>query len=223
MDRFDRLFLVVTDTKGQVLGGRWKPLHHWYEASLFADVMATCDGKGECFVRNDGIRPFDGRLTLNVTDFTGRVNTVLERKLSLPAGAGVIEWLHSSDVAAIDGREQVLEAVVTAVDGTVASANVVPFATPGEMKLEDAKLTVTAVRGSASGEFLAEVRGSAVAMYATLTTQAQGRFATNAFLFHPPVQAVRFTTFGDLTRAEEADAFEVFAASLRVEDVSCYR
>ena len=147
---------------------------------------------------------------------------MLERKLSLPAGAGVIEWLHSSDVAAIDGREQVLAAVVTAADGSVASANIIPFATPGEMNLPDAQLTVTAVRDSADGGLAAEVRGSAVAMYVTLTTQAQGRFASNAFLFHPPMQAIKFlpTAFGNLTHAE---GFKLFATSLRVEDVSCYR
>eukprot|EP00041_Stephanoeca_diplocostata_P018439 m.386275 g.386275 ORF g.386275 m.386275 type:complete len:512 (+) comp21014_c0_seq6:294-1829(+) len=28
--------------KNQVIGGRWKPLQHWYRASLYADVMASC-------------------------------------------------------------------------------------------------------------------------------------------------------------------------------------
>jgi beta-mannosidase len=206
-----------------------------YEASLFADVMATCDGNGECFIRNDGIRPFNGRLALNATDFaTGQVRTVLDRALAMPAGAGVIEWLHSNAVAAIDGRTHVLEAVVTDVSGSVVSANVVPFATPGEMQLPDASLSVTAVRGCAGGVgggFVAEVRGSAVAMYATLTTQAQGRFEKNAFLFRPPVQAVRFFPFGNLTseasiESDDRDldnAWNTFAESLRVEDVSCYR
>ena len=27
---------------GQLLGGRWKPLHYWYRQSIFAPVMATC-------------------------------------------------------------------------------------------------------------------------------------------------------------------------------------
>jgi beta-mannosidase len=30
---------------GQVVGGRWKPLHYLYRRSLYADVMCTC---GEC-------------------------------------------------------------------------------------------------------------------------------------------------------------------------------
>eukprot|EP01048_Picozoa_sp_COSAG05_P012065 COSAG05_NODE_1183_length_5592_cov_2.043328_3_plen_104_part_00 len=42
---------TVGYTKGQVLGGRWKPLHHWYKAFIYADVMATCgnqDAEGGC-------------------------------------------------------------------------------------------------------------------------------------------------------------------------------
>ena len=35
--------LVLT---AQVLGGRWKPLHYWYKALLFADVIATCGARG---------------------------------------------------------------------------------------------------------------------------------------------------------------------------------
>merc|ERR1719305_2178020 len=33
---------TVGYTKGQVIGGRWKPLHYWYKSTIFADVMATC-------------------------------------------------------------------------------------------------------------------------------------------------------------------------------------
>ena len=41
-----------TPGAGQVVGGRWKPLHYWFRSYLYADVMATCDGEGLCFVRN---------------------------------------------------------------------------------------------------------------------------------------------------------------------------
>jgi beta-mannosidase len=55
---------------GQVIGGRWKPLQHMFEASIFADVMASCDGaSGLCYVKNDGVRPFSGTLWLNITNF----------------------------------------------------------------------------------------------------------------------------------------------------------
>ena len=34
---------------GQVVGGRWKPLHYLYRRSLYADVIASCGAGGECY------------------------------------------------------------------------------------------------------------------------------------------------------------------------------
>jgi hypothetical protein len=31
-----------TPVKGQVIGGRWKPLHHMMEQSAYTDVTAAC-------------------------------------------------------------------------------------------------------------------------------------------------------------------------------------
>ena len=39
-----------TPVEGQVIGGRWKPLHYFLRASVFADVMATCGEGGVCYV-----------------------------------------------------------------------------------------------------------------------------------------------------------------------------
>jgi hypothetical protein len=41
--------------KGQVIGGRWKPIMHLLKQALFRDVFATCGMDSECFIRNDGI------------------------------------------------------------------------------------------------------------------------------------------------------------------------
>jgi hypothetical protein len=37
---------------GQVLGGRWKPLHHMMEQHLYRDVVAICGADALCFVKN---------------------------------------------------------------------------------------------------------------------------------------------------------------------------
>jgi beta-mannosidase len=37
---------------GQVLGGRWKPLHHMLEQHLYRDVVAVCGADALCFVKN---------------------------------------------------------------------------------------------------------------------------------------------------------------------------
>ena len=40
--------------QGQIIGGRWKPLHYLFRSSLFADVIATCSGEsGLCYIHND--------------------------------------------------------------------------------------------------------------------------------------------------------------------------
>jgi beta-mannosidase len=122
--------------EGQSLGGRWKPLQYWFKSSIFADVMATCGRGGLCYVKNDSPRPFQGRLTFAVTELsTAETRTALDVNVSLPAGAGAMEWIHSAVVGAIDGTRQILEAVVTAQDGRTVSRNVIPFATPGLMQV----------------------------------------------------------------------------------------
>eukprot|EP00463_Aulacantha_scolymantha_P006251 TRINITY_DN783_c1_g1_i1.p1 TRINITY_DN783_c1_g1~~TRINITY_DN783_c1_g1_i1.p1 ORF type:complete len:371 (+),score=60.07 TRINITY_DN783_c1_g1_i1:217-1329(+) len=49
-----------TPVKGQVIGGRWKPLQYWYKSSIYADVMATCGQGGQCYVKNDSPFQFVG-------------------------------------------------------------------------------------------------------------------------------------------------------------------
>ncbi|CAE7551663.1 MANBA [Symbiodinium sp. CCMP2592] len=53
-----------TPVKGQVLGGRWKPLHYLFRRSVFSDIMATCGLAGQCYVKNDSPRPFQGRCSV---------------------------------------------------------------------------------------------------------------------------------------------------------------
>ena len=36
----------VEATAGQIVGGRWKPTHYFYQKSLYKDVLATCGAEG---------------------------------------------------------------------------------------------------------------------------------------------------------------------------------
>lgn len=151
---------------GQVLGGRWKPLHYWYRQTIFADIISSCDGTGLCYVKNDSPLPFAGIVTLNVTTFsTAEAIKVHQEPVSMAAGAGTIYWFEVAAIAAIDGRRQVLEVIVTD-DGGTFQKNVVPFSTPGAMILPRANLTVTPKRRrNANGDdFFAEISGTALAM-----------------------------------------------------------
>lgn len=208
---------------GQVIGGRWKPLHHWYKSHLFADVLAHCGREGHCWIRNDAPKAFSGKLLLQTTAFAnGTVTTACEQQVSLAAGAGTLEYLECPQLAAFDdSREHVLEAIVTDVEGELQSRNVIPLTTPEHMALKTAKVSVSAIR-DLNGDLVADVKTEAVAMYVTLTTLAHGRFEDNAFLLRPPGRKVKFLVADPSPHASQDEAFEKFQASLRVEDASAY-
>ena len=67
-----------TPVSGQVLGGRWKPLHYFYKRSLYADVMATCGAGGWCYVKNDRAgETFFGQVQVEALEFaSGRRSTL---------------------------------------------------------------------------------------------------------------------------------------------------
>lgn len=209
---------------GQVIGGRWKPLHYWYKSHLFADVVAHCGKGGQCYVRNDAPVPFRGSITLQTTSFAdASVEVVYQQNISLEAGAGTVKFFEVSALAALDGSTtHVLEAIV--LDGTFGkqmSKSVVPFTTPEHMALQRAELSVSARLGP-GGAFIADVTTKTAAMYVTLTSLAHGNFEDNAFLLRPPGLQVKFLPAEPSPHGSLDAAFQIFATSLRVEDVSAY-
>eukprot|EP01050_Picozoa_sp_SAG11_P036628 SAG11_NODE_14034_length_628_cov_0.618147_1_plen_182_part_10 len=156
---------TVGHTKGQVLGGRWKPLQHWYKASIYADIAATCGvrgrpddtnssatavaaagidaGKTICYVKNDSPRPFIGKVEVESVDFaTGKASVVKSLAVDMVAGAGVVQWFALDK--AVDGTAEMLMVTVTGKDGSTESRNPVAFATPAKMKLPKATVTAKA-------------------------------------------------------------------------------
>merc|ERR1712070_76478 len=206
---------------GQVIGGRWKPLHYWYRNSLFADVMATCGQDGQCYIRNDSPWAFEGKLTLRSTSFAdAKVSVLHERSLSLPAGAGVVQWFQSDEVKALNGQHSAVEAIVTSAAGSTVSSNLIALATPENMQLSKANVAVSA--SMEDGAIVASLTTDAVAMYVTLTTLAHGRFEDNAFMLRPPGRKVKFLLASPSPHSSTEEAFKSFKQSLRVEDVSLY-
>lgn len=208
--------------EGQVWGGRWKPLHHLYRASLYADVMCACDVVlGECYVRNDGRNAFAGHLVIaSVRLADASVQVLHNASLALAAGAGTLEWLAVPGLGSLPRKEVVLRATVWAdADGAVVSENVMPLATPGEMALQKANVRIGGISRSNNGTYALHLECDAVAVYVVATTLAQGRFADNAFLLLPPGRQLAFLPWNGGSDADYA----TFQASARVEDVSGYR
>lgn len=172
---------TVGYTAGQVLGGRWKPLQHWYKQSIYADVIATCGEGGTCYVKNDAIVPFSGTVEIVSVDFaTSTTKTIYHQKTTLAAGAGVKSMFN---VEAPDGTKEILLSTVTSDDGTVVSHHAIPFAAPKNMSLPKATVTAkVATQPNTDGSVDVTVTTDKFALYVTLTTLAQGRFSENAFV-----------------------------------------
>jgi hypothetical protein len=49
---------------GTSQGGRWKPLMHLLQSSLFRDVFVACGKDGICYIRNDGLDPVTAHIVV---------------------------------------------------------------------------------------------------------------------------------------------------------------
>lgn len=211
-----------TAAPGQVMGGRWKPLHYWYRDSLFADVIATCGVWGLCYVRNDGPLPFTGRVRLLAVDMLSSAapTEAASIDISLAAGPGSVHWFELEAAAMkLDGNRTVILATVMHTTGAVASQHVVLYAPPKDLKMLPAEVACDlAEQPNADRSIDVYVTARAPALFVTLTTLAQGRFSENAFLAGVPGwgrKVVQFVPFGKLD-------IQLLRQSLRVEDVSMY-
>ena len=219
---------------GQVIGGRWKPLHYWYRQQLYTDVVAVCDGTGYCYVRNDATTPLkEARVEVNATNIaTGESRVLASESVSLPAGPASLHWFSVPAVAQLDQSANVLELVVRQIvrqtqekksivvtDAAVVASNLCPLATPANMTLSNSAARVTAVRESGNGSRMwANVSVEKPSMFAVLTTRAQGRFAENAVLILPPGRRIEFLPSRH-SPASEDEEWEIFQQSLRIMDV----
>jgi len=200
-----------TPVAGQVLGGRWKPLHYLYARSVFADVVAVCGEGGACYVKNDGPRPVAGRIAVRALEFASGVVTPLAAvAVALPAGAGASARFEI-DLSAFDGSTHLLIAECIDDSGAVLSTNEMLFAPPSQLQLPTAVVSAgIAEAPNADGSIDVVVSASATALYVVLTSLAQGRFSDNAFALPPGTATVRFLPTGALDRS-------LLVSSLRAE------
>ena len=222
-------------TPGQVTGGRWKPLHYFYKASLMADVMATCGAtanvhgspvppaQNQCYLSNHrASRAFNGTVTLSAYDHfgTGAATVLLHQRMALPEGPGAIVWFGPV-VPLPTGNASSVISTVRDEAGAVVSEHMVQLITPEFIRVPAATLSLKVADAvNADGTIDIAVTADAVALWVTLTTMAQGRFSDNAFFLPAATKTVRFIPFGDSTAADD---LAVLRRSLRVEDLSMYR
>jgi len=207
-----------TPLKGQVLGGRWKPLHYWLKKAIYTDVFASCGVNGQCFIRNDlAARTFTGEVTVNSVEFaTGKINKLTSEKVDMAAGPGIVKWFPI--LSQVNEKEEILVVTVTGEKGEMIAENVIPLVPPGNMTLPKAVvLFEVGSNVNSDGTVDILVFSENVALYVTFTTRANGRFSDNAFLLLPGTRIIQFIPFG----GNEVD-IATLKATLRVEHVATY-
>jgi len=191
-------------TPGQVVGGRWKPLHHLMRNHLYRDVISVCGDAGHCYLRSDdAVSAFVGSVAVSVLRLaTASLSALKTVPVSVPRGAAAFAYycLGSGDpiagtcqpVASVltaagcaaDGSDCVLLLNTTSAAGAVADENWSLLATPAALAAGGAlpRANVTAaVAGPprADGSVPVTVSTDAPALLVTLTSLAQGRFEPN--------------------------------------------
>jgi hypothetical protein len=154
-----------------------------YKRSLMQDVMSTCNGDGLCYIRNDSPFPFQGTVNVTSVDLVSAATANLHTSsITMPAGAGVIQYYHI-DLSSLDTtRTMFIVDVTNASTGAIASRNELALVLPSKTVLSPATVTVTVASTSPPTVTVVSDR---VAAYVVLTTQAAGRFEDNAFLMLP--------------------------------------
>jgi len=221
----------ATPEKGQVLGGRWKPLHYFLRNALFRDVIATCGVDARCYVKNDGVTAFSGTTNVYAINLaSGKQSLVYSHADSVPAGSGSMSWF------CLDGTTGptctpyttllskigctlatcVLQISVLSSDNSITySHHVHALLPPKNLTLAKTSVTFTVAPNTQGGASVTLSVTGGVALYTILTTAAYGRFSDNVLLLLPGNTVVDFIPFGQFSVSQ-------LSSTLRVEYVQTY-
>jgi len=217
-----------TPVKGQVLGGRWKPLHHFLSAFLYKDLIVSCSSTSapDCYVKNDNpMHGWVGNVILSLFRFSdGMVSQVRSLAVRLAPGAGSIfrfcllvvggngdcaTWQEVLKVGDCQSEGDCM--LLTSLEGT-GIHNFELLTSPYLLKLPAPVITIKV--DSSSGAVTLVSNESA--LFVTLTTLAQGRFEMNSFLLRAGIETkVEFVWFGPVD-------VPLLEKSLRVEHLQMY-
>jgi beta-mannosidase len=181
-----------TSDGSQILGGRWKPLMHLLESSLFRDQIVACGKGGNCYLRNDGMSTVG--MTVTFESWTVRHTSVLDNVntylYNSTLDAGQIQWFQlPSDFLA--GDNQVL--LMNLVTGTSSASNQVssesvylPTMPKNITGLHSSvSIKILSIQGTDKGDALVSLESDRLALFVVLTTRAKGRFTENCFVLRP--------------------------------------
>lgn len=209
---------------GQVTGGRWKPLHYLLKRTAFADVLATCCLRcaptANCFVKNDGFRPFAGVVNVSWIDLkSGAVTHKHSERVQIgthdDSGAQTVHWFGLG--AFPNASVTLLRVDVFHVNGghaTRLSQEDMLLAPPKHLVLPEANVTARVAEvAEDDGTVAIDLFSTAPAVGVVLTTLCQGRFSDNFVTVLPGAPTrLQFVPF-------EPPDVSLLRSSLRVEHV----
>ena len=219
---------TTSGIKGQVIGGRWKPLHYLLGREIFTDVSSTC-GLKTCYVRNDRAgESFSGTIEITSIDIaTGTATTVLTANVAVKKGPSQLEWFDLPKEFQGKSSSNVFSVLVKdSANAAVVATNTLIRDIPKNLQglPKSSGLTVAVGVGKEKGTYEVTVSSKVpVSLFVSLTTLAQGRFEDNSFALiceksnSGCVRVVEFYSF------VESDQMDVLKSSLRVEDLATYQ
>lgn len=180
--------------KGQVIGGRWKPLMHMFQNSLLRDVFAACGGDNHCFVRNDGIRSVDALVNFEYWNLSEpRRLHHSTRDVHLEGGTAASNSFQLETSSQMSQHAEVILIRVEDKNGEILmNDNAFLWQVPSAINGLTQKVNITAtVSDSGDGNALVSLQSDVLALYVVLTTRVPGRFSENALHLRPSNKTVR--------------------------------
>ena len=231
-------------TRGQVAGGRWKPLHHILEATSFRDVICACDGDGRCFLRNDRAQQVSLSVSVTLMRFldgqTTQLTTVPDMNTTtLASGPGAMQLFcvsspdNSSACAPLsavlathgcnpNGSDCLVRLETTATEAPWAdTSNEMLLSFPRQLELPEvhveARVVITDADRPTVSLLVTHPGGGqgGMALAVVLTTASAGRFLSNVLTLSPGIATtVVFEPWEDGGHAFDIGVFE---RSLRIQ------
>eukprot|EP01051_Picozoa_sp_SAG22_P006674 SAG22_NODE_444_length_10453_cov_8.586343_5_plen_249_part_00 len=216
---------------GSVVGGRWKPLQHFYAQYLYSPVSVAVTAQGRAYVRNGLPHGITGKLNVTALHLGTMADDIMSAPISIEVGASWIAWADVTAVLQACPKEScvlVSTVVTTTTTGvaTTAAQNVQLLAAPWHLQMPDATVSFAfatdvvdsgAADGTNSSVVALSVTTNFVALAVALTTSADGYFSPNYFLAMPGTTAVNFVLFDGVDRGE---AIAALHATTRVEHLA---
>jgi beta-mannosidase len=206
--------------KGQLVGGRWKPLMYLLRQSLFRDVFAACGKDDRCYVRNDGVHPVDASVWLEAWNLReSKAMRAISRSIRLDGGCHSTQrfslppsFLENADVVLIGIEDS--HTGISLIEPTAFLEN-----PPRSIPRLSNEVNITIQVNELGNGAALHLSTDRLVLYLFVSTEAEGRFSDNAFHLRPYEH--KTIVFDPLTSNDVVDT-ELLEKTLRIEHLGTF-